>query len=64
MSQIARTSDILHLARAGLTSASGGTNLRKSMSRISAFFGISIYMYYREHMPPHFHAIYAEHEAK
>ena len=34
------------------------------MSRISAFFGISIYMYYREHMPPHFHAIYAEHEAE
>jgi len=21
-------------------------------------------MYYREHMPPHFHAIYAEHEAE
>ena len=34
------------------------------MSRISAFFGISIYVYYREHMPPHFHAIYAEHEAE
>ncbi|UCG43923.1 MAG: DUF4160 domain-containing protein [candidate division WOR-3 bacterium] len=34
------------------------------MSRISAFFGISIYMYYREHLPPHFHAIYAEHEAE
>lgn len=34
------------------------------MSRISAFFGISIYIYYREHLPPHFHAIYAEHEAE
>ncbi len=34
------------------------------MSRISAFFGISVYVYYREHMPPHFHAIYAEHEAE
>jgi hypothetical protein len=34
------------------------------MPRISEFFGIAIYMYYREHMPPHFHAIYAEHEAE
>jgi len=34
------------------------------MARISEFFGIAIYMYYREHMPPHFHAIYAEYEAE
>jgi hypothetical protein len=34
------------------------------MPRISQFYGISIYMYYRDHAPPHFHAIYAEHEAK
>jgi len=34
------------------------------MARISQFFGISIYMYYREHMPPHFHAIYAEYDAE
>jgi len=33
------------------------------MPRISQFFGISIYMYYRDHAPPHFHAIYGEHEA-
>jgi Domain of unknown function (DUF4160) len=31
--------------------------------RISAFYGIAIYMYYREHAPPHFHAIYGESEA-
>jgi hypothetical protein len=31
--------------------------------RISAFYGIAIYMYYRDHAPPHFHAIYGEHEA-
>ncbi len=34
------------------------------MPRISEFYGISVYMYYRDHLPPHFHAIYAEHEAK
>ena len=28
------------------------------MPRISEFHGIAIYMYYREHGPPHFHAIY------
>ncbi len=33
------------------------------MPRISFFYGISVYMFYREHGPPHFHAIYAEHEA-
>ena len=29
------------------------------MPRISAFYGIVIAMYYREHGIPHFHAIYA-----
>jgi len=33
------------------------------MPKISEFFGISIYMYYREHLPPHFHAIYGDDEA-
>jgi len=33
------------------------------MPRISAFFGIVIAMYHNDHAPPHFHAIYAEHEA-
>lgn len=28
------------------------------MPLISEFFGISIYMYYEDHNPPHFHAIY------
>jgi hypothetical protein len=31
--------------------------------RISDFYGIAIYMYYRDHVPPHFHAIYGEYEA-
>ena len=34
------------------------------MPRISYFYGIAIYMYYRDHAPPHFHAEYAEHEAR
>jgi uncharacterized protein DUF4160 len=34
------------------------------MPRISAFYGIVITMYYRDHRPPHFHAIYGEYEAQ
>ena len=33
------------------------------MPEISRFFGIVIKMYYSDHQPPHFHALYAEHEA-
>jgi hypothetical protein len=33
------------------------------MPTISWFFGISIRMYVKDHAPPHFHAIYGEHEA-
>jgi hypothetical protein len=33
------------------------------MPRISQFYGIAIYMYYRDHAPPHFHAIYGDDEA-
>ena len=33
------------------------------MPTISAFYGILIAMYWREHAPPHFHAEYGEHEA-
>ena len=32
--------------------------------RISTFYGILIAMYYCDHAPPHFHAIYGDHEAK
>ena len=34
------------------------------MPRISQFYGIAVYLYYRDHAPPHFHAIYAEYEAE
>lgn len=30
--------------------------------RISEFFGITIYMYYEDHNPPHFHVRYNEFE--
>ena len=32
------------------------------MPEISRFFGIVIGMFHREHGPPHFHAVYAEHK--
>ena len=34
------------------------------MPRISEFYGILIYMYFKDHAPPLFHAIYAEYEAE
>ena len=34
------------------------------MPRISEFLGIAIYMYYKDHHPPHFHAIYGEFKAQ
>jgi hypothetical protein len=33
------------------------------MPTIAYFYGIAIRMYLREHPPPQFHAIYAEHDA-
>ncbi|MBS1533101.1 MAG: DUF4160 domain-containing protein [Bacteroidetes bacterium] len=32
------------------------------MPQISTFLGIIIRMFYRDHNPPHFHAVYAEYE--
>lgn len=34
------------------------------MPRISAFYGIVIAMFWHDHDPPHFHAIYGEHDAQ
>jgi hypothetical protein len=31
--------------------------------RISEFYGIAIYIYWHDQAPPHFHAIYAGHDA-
>jgi cobyrinic acid a,c-diamide synthase len=33
------------------------------MPEISRFYGIIIYIYFREHNPPHFHAVYGATEA-
>ena len=33
------------------------------MPEICRFFGISIRMYYNDHAPPHFHAVYGEQKA-
>jgi mitochondrial fission protein ELM1 len=33
------------------------------MPEICRFLGIIIYMYFNEHNPPHFHAVYNEHKA-
>jgi hypothetical protein len=33
------------------------------MPEVSRFLGILIAIYYRDHAPPHFHAVYGEHEA-
>lgn len=30
---------------------------------VSAFYGIRVYLYYKDHAPPHFHAVYAGREA-
>ena len=32
------------------------------MPTISIFYGILIQMFWQDHAPPHFHALYAEHE--
>ena len=34
------------------------------MPKISFFYGIVIYMYFNDHHPAHFHAIYGEYSAK
>ncbi len=34
----------------------------QAMPELSRFLGIVIYLYYREHAPPHFHAEYGEFE--
>ena len=33
------------------------------MPEVSRFYGIVIKVYFRDHPPPHLHAVYAEHQA-
>ena len=46
-----------------IRSVTQGSAFGRSMPRISQFYGISIYMYYGDHAPPHLHAIYGDCEA-
>jgi len=41
----------------------GNRFLNSYMPTISTFYGILIQMFWRDHAPPHFHALYAECEA-
>jgi len=34
------------------------------MPTVSAFYGILIQFFWQDHAPPHFHVMYAEHEAQ
>lgn len=34
------------------------------MPEVSRFFGVSIRMYFDDHNPPHFHAVYGDAEAE
>ncbi len=45
------------------TDVSGGLGRVARVPRLSEFYGVVIYMYFADHNPPHFHAIYGEHEA-
>ena len=47
-----------------LTLAALNMALSTTLPTLSIFFGIVVRMYYDDHPPPHFHAIYGEHEAK
>lgn len=54
--------------RAGTRPPDWGENnerieLQQTVPTLSVFFGIVIRMYYDDHPPPHFHAIYGEFEA-
>jgi len=37
---------------------------QEPMPEISRFFGIIVYMYFKDHLPPHFHAEYNGQEAQ
>lgn len=41
----------------------GGSVIEARVPTISVFYGIVIQMFWRDHAPPHFHALYAEYEA-
>ena len=54
--------NIAFLIKKYILTLSFKTALGKSMPKISQFLGILIFMYFRDHAPPHFHAKYGEYE--
>ena len=36
----------------------------RAVPRLGEFYGIVIYIYWKDHAPPHFHAIYGGNEAQ
>jgi hypothetical protein len=50
--------------RSSSVSAAGTCPTIAGVPRICSFYGIAIYMYWRDHAPPHFHARYGEHWAE
>ncbi len=57
-------SSILGSSWLGISQEIRGRKARKGrlMATISTFYGILIQMFWSDHAPPHFHALYAEHE--
>lgn len=50
----------------GSSSARSNPHRRRNVRRVprlSEFYGIVVYMYWKDHQPPHFHAIYGGEEA-
>lgn len=39
-----------------------GNRETRTIPEISRFYGIVVRMFYNDHAPPHFHAVYGEHE--
>jgi hypothetical protein len=50
------------LACIGSSKLGSFTASSKKMPKICQFFGIMIYIHFRDHLPPHFHAQYGEFE--
>jgi Domain of unknown function (DUF4160) len=62
------STDVAHLEAARILAPLGqstvpeGIRKKATLPEISRFLGIIIAMFYRDHQPPHFHAIYGDYE--
>jgi hypothetical protein len=59
---IARFEGLMFVKRCCIMDIICNSFLSHYMPTISTFYGILIQMFWRDHEPPHFHALYAEHE--